>query len=58
MIVSTAGSGPDKQTFNYRTERIVGQGSFGVVYQAKCLETGETVQSARLLAVTVDLVSE
>ncbi|KAL8554012.1 hypothetical protein ACS0TY_002308 [Phlomoides rotata] len=24
-------------------ERIVGQGSFGVVFQAKCLETGETV---------------
>lgn len=43
LIVASAGSGPDKQIFNYQTERIVGQGSFGVVYQAKWLETGETV---------------
>ncbi len=38
-----AGSGPTKQTINYSTERIVGNGSFGVVFQATCLESGETV---------------
>lgn len=38
-----AGSGPSKQTINYSTERVVGNGSFGVVFQATCLESGETV---------------
>lgn len=32
-----------RSSVNYSTERIVGNGSFGVVYQATCLETGETV---------------
>lgn len=43
VITATAGSGPSKQTFNYATERIVGNGSFGTVFQATCLETAETV---------------
>ncbi|KAK7843954.1 shaggy-related protein kinase alpha [Quercus suber] len=30
-------------TISYMAERVVGHGSFGVVFQAKCLETGETV---------------
>jgi hypothetical protein len=43
VICTAAGSGPNQQTINYSTERVVGNGSFGVVFQATCLETGETV---------------
>lgn len=46
VITATAGSGANKQTFNYATERVVGNGSFGTVFQATCLETAETVRSA------------
>jgi hypothetical protein len=45
VITATAGSGANKQTFNYATERVVGNGSFGTVFQATCLETAETVSS-------------
>jgi hypothetical protein len=44
VITAVAGTGPSKQTFNYATERIVGNGSFGTVFQATCLETAETVR--------------
>jgi len=44
VIRTTAGSGPSRQTISYQTERVVGNGSFGVVFQATCLETGETVR--------------
>nr|GMD42293.1 shaggy-related protein kinase alpha [Ipomoea batatas] len=37
------------QTISYMAERIVGHGSFGVVFQAKCLETGETVAIKKVL---------
>uniref|UniRef100_A0A453MDA4 Protein kinase domain-containing protein n=1 Tax=Aegilops tauschii subsp. strangulata TaxID=200361 RepID=A0A453MDA4_AEGTS len=30
-------------------ERVIGQGSFGVVFQAKCLETSETVAIKKVL---------
>ncbi|KAI9176720.1 hypothetical protein LWI28_006349 [Acer negundo] len=45
IIVTTIGgkNGQPKQTISYMAERVVGQGSFGIVFQAKCLETGETV---------------
>ncbi|XP_039032235.1 shaggy-related protein kinase alpha-like [Hibiscus syriacus] len=44
IIVTTIGgrNGQPKQTISYMAERVVGHGSFGVVFQAKCLETGET----------------
>ena len=45
VICTVAGSGPNKQTISYATERVVGNGSFGVVFQATCLETGETVST-------------
>ncbi|KAE8728761.1 Glycogen synthase kinase-3-like protein MsK-1 [Hibiscus syriacus] len=35
--------GERKQTISYMAECVVGTGSFGIVFQAKCLETGETV---------------
>ena len=45
IICTVAGSGANKQTINYSTERVVGNGSFGVVFQATCLESGETVST-------------
>lgn len=47
VITAVGGSGAGKQTYNYATERVVGNGSFGVVFQATCLETAETVSSRR-----------
>lgn len=44
ILQATSGSGANRQTFNYSTDRVVGNGSFGVVFQATCLETGETVR--------------
>ncbi|KAH7434109.1 hypothetical protein KP509_06G000400 [Ceratopteris richardii] len=51
VIVTTFGgsNGQPKQTLSYVAERAVGTGSFGVVYQAKCLETGETVAIKKVL---------
>jgi serine/threonine protein kinase len=51
IIVTTTGgkNGQPKQTVSYMAERIVGQGSFGIVFQAKCLETGETVAIKKVL---------
>ncbi|CAI5999578.1 unnamed protein product [Closterium sp. NIES-65] len=34
---------------SYSAERVVGNGSFGVVFQASCLETGETVAIKKVL---------
>lgn len=42
-------NGDPKQTLSYMTERVVGSGSFGVVFQAKCLETQETVAIKKVL---------
>ncbi|KAK8958683.1 hypothetical protein KSP40_PGU018248 [Platanthera guangdongensis] len=36
-------------TISYMAERVVGNGSFGIVFQAKCLETGETVAIKKVL---------
>jgi len=49
VISTTAGSGSDKRTINYSTDRVVGNGSFGVVFQANCLETNETVAIKKVL---------
>ncbi|CAK9161786.1 unnamed protein product [Ilex paraguariensis] len=38
-----------EMTISYMAERTVGQGSFGIVFQAKCLETGETVAIKKVL---------
>ena len=45
VISTTASGGGSQQSINYSTERVVGNGSFGVVFQATCLETGETVST-------------
>ncbi|KAL1329578.1 hypothetical protein HN51_046697 [Arachis hypogaea] len=52
QIITTAIGGRDgqpKQTISYMAERVVGTGSFGVVFQAKCLETGEPVAIKKVL---------
>ncbi|KAK8975113.1 hypothetical protein V6N11_058164 [Hibiscus sabdariffa] len=51
IIVTTIGgkNGQPKQTISYMAERVVGHGSFGVVFQAKCLETGESVAIKKVL---------
>ncbi len=43
VLSASSGTGASRQTYNYSTDRVVGNGSFGVVFQATCLETGETV---------------
>lgn len=40
---------PAGPTFSFSTTRVVGNGSFGVVFQATCLETGETVAIKKVL---------
>ncbi|KAL9272579.1 Shaggy-related protein [Drosera capensis] len=51
IIVTTIGghNGQPKETISYMAERVVDHGSFGVVFQAKCLETGETVAIKKVL---------
>lgn len=50
IVTTVAGSnGQSKQTISYMAERVVGTGSFGVVFQAKCLETGEVVAIKKVL---------
>ncbi|KAF9616914.1 hypothetical protein IFM89_032876 [Coptis chinensis] len=51
IIATTMGgrNGQPKQTISYMAERVVGTGSFGVVFQAKCLETGEAVAIKKVL---------
>ena len=47
IIQASGGVGANRQTINFSTERVVGNGSFGVVFQATCLETGETVSTCK-----------
>eukprot|EP00252_Welwitschia_mirabilis_P009419 TRINITY_DN2199_c0_g1_i2.p1 TRINITY_DN2199_c0_g1~~TRINITY_DN2199_c0_g1_i2.p1 ORF type:complete len:425 (-),score=77.27 TRINITY_DN2199_c0_g1_i2:381-1655(-) len=51
IIATTVGgrNGQSKQTVSYIAEHVVGTGSFGVVYQAKCRETGEIVAIKKVL---------
>ncbi|CAN1308627.1 Shaggy-related protein kinase theta [Linum perenne] len=51
IVATTVGgrNGQPKQTISYMAERVVGTGSFGVVYQAKCLETGDSVAIKKVL---------
>ncbi|KAI4363869.1 hypothetical protein MLD38_020035 [Melastoma candidum] len=51
VISTTIGgkNGEPKQTITYMAERVIGNGAFGVVYQARCLETQETVAIKKVL---------
>ncbi|XP_031739583.1 shaggy-related protein kinase kappa isoform X1 [Cucumis sativus] len=51
VIRTTIGgrNGQSKQNISYIAEHVVGTGSFGVVFQAKCRETGEIVAIKKVL---------
>ncbi len=38
-----------KHSISYAAERVIGNGSFGIVYQATAIETGETVAIKKVL---------
>jgi glycogen synthase kinase 3 beta len=40
---SASGDSSRKSSFTYNAERVLGSGSFGIVYQAQVVETGESV---------------
>ena len=48
--MATPGAGPDRpQEVSYSDSKVIGNGSFGVVYQAKLCETGELVAIKKVL---------
>ncbi|CAI0439520.1 unnamed protein product [Linum tenue] len=51
VIGTTVGgrNGQSRQSINYIAEHVVGTGSFGTVFQAKCRETGEIVAIKKVL---------
>ncbi|XP_022845550.1 shaggy-related protein kinase zeta-like isoform X2 [Olea europaea var. sylvestris] len=51
FISTTIGgkNGEPKRTISYMAECVVGTGSFGIVFQARCLETGEAVAIKKVL---------
>ena len=50
-VSSSAGSSSSnkKKAISYAAERVIGNGSFGVVYQATVIDTGETVAIKKVL---------
>jgi glycogen synthase kinase 3 beta len=46
---AAAAAAKKKAPISYSAERVIGTGSFGVVYQATVLETGETVAIKKVL---------
>ncbi|XP_012274254.1 glycogen synthase kinase-3 beta isoform X2 [Orussus abietinus] len=49
-VVATPGAGPDRpQEVSYTDTKVIGNGSFGVVYQAKLCDTGELVAIKKVL---------
>lgn len=49
-VLATAGTGSDRtQEVSYTDAKVIGNGSFGVVYQAKLVETNELVAIKKVL---------
>lgn len=49
-VIASPGQGPDRSTeVSYTDTKVIGNGSFGVVYQAKLCETGEMVAIKKVL---------
>lgn len=49
-VMATPGQGPDRpQEVSYTDTKVIGNGSFGVVYQAKLCESGELVAIKKVL---------
>lgn len=48
--MATPGQGPDRpQEVSYSDTKVIGNGSFGVVFQAKLCDTGELVAIKKVL---------
>lgn len=45
VLRTVCGDPPNVDVYHFETSGIVGNGSFGVVFEAKCLETAETVSN-------------
>lgn len=48
-VSGTASTSSKKKAISYAAERVIGNGSFGVVYQASVIDTGETVAIKKVL---------
>lgn len=49
-VIATPGQGSDRpQEVSYMDTKVIGNGSFGVVFQAKLCETGELVAIKKVL---------
>lgn len=49
-VVATPGQGPDGPLeVSYTESKVIGNGSFGVVYQAKLCDTGEIIAIKKVL---------
>jgi len=49
-VVATLGQGPDQpEEVSYSDTKVIGNGSFGVVYQAKLIDTSELVAIKKVL---------
>lgn len=49
-VVATPGQGPDRpEEVAYTDVRVIGNGSFGVVYQAKLCQSGDIVAIKKVL---------
>ena len=49
-VLATAGQGNDRtQEVSYTDAKVIGNGSFGVVYQAKLVDSGEHVAIKKVL---------
>ncbi|XP_013783058.1 glycogen synthase kinase-3 beta-like isoform X1 [Limulus polyphemus] len=49
-VLATPGQGPDRpQEVSYTDTKVIGNGSFGVVYQARLVDTGELVAIKKVL---------
>ena len=49
-VIATPGQGPDRpQEVSYTDTKVIGNGSFGVVYQARLVDTQELVAIKRVL---------
>ena len=49
-VIATTGSSPDQaHEISYCDTKVIGNGSFGVVYQARLVENGELVAIKKVL---------